>query len=182
MTRVDWFALGFVALMALYGLRKGLIASAFSAAGVIGGAAVGARLAPHLLSGGSRSPYTPVAALGGAIVLAILLEAVGSLAGRTLRTGLRLPPLRALDSAGGFVLGAASGLAIVWVLGAAALLLPGQTSLRRSAQQSLVVRRLDAIHLATALELGDELDALVTYDVRMAAAAGTLGLETLAPQ
>jgi uncharacterized membrane protein required for colicin V production len=144
-THVDWFALGFVALMALYGLRKGLIASALSAAGVIGGAVVGARLAPHLLSGGSRSPYTPVAALGGAIVLAIVLEAIGSLAGSTLRSGLRLPPLRALDSAGGFVLGAASGLAIVWVLGAAALLLPGQTSLRRSAQQSLVVRRLDAI-------------------------------------
>src|ERR671933_170944 len=131
--------------MALYGLRKGLIAGALSAVGVIGGALVGARLAPHLLAGGSRSPYTPVAALGGAIVLAILLEAVGSLAGSTLRSGLRLPPLRALDSAGGFVLGAAAGLAVVWVLGAAALLLPGQTSLRRSAQQSLVVRRLDAI-------------------------------------
>src|SRR5437588_4309221 len=131
--------------MALYGLRKGLIASALSAAGVIGGAIVGARLAPHLLSGGSRSPYTPVAALGGAIVFAIVLEAVGSLAGATLRSGLRLPPLRALDSAGGFVLGAASGLAIVWVLGAAALLLPGQKTLRRDAQQSLVVRRLDAI-------------------------------------
>src|SRR5205085_12064664 len=82
---------------------------------------------------------------GGAVVLAILLEAIGSLAGSTLRSGLRLPPLRALDSAGGFVLGAAAGLAVVWVLGAAALLLPGQTSLRRSAQQSLVVRRLDAI-------------------------------------
>ena len=145
MTRVDWFALGFVALMALLGFRKGLIASALSAAGVIGGAIVGARLAPHLFSGGSRSPYTPVAALAGALVLAIGLEAVGSLAGATLRSGLRLPPLRALDSVGGFALGAAAGLAIVWVLGAAALLLPGQTSLRRSAQRSLVVRRLDAI-------------------------------------
>jgi uncharacterized membrane protein required for colicin V production len=144
-TRVDWFALGFVALMALLGFRKGLIASALSAAGVIGGAIVGARLAPHLFSGGSRSPYTPVAALAGALVLAIGLEAVGSLAGATLRSGLRLPPLRALDSVGGFALGAAAGLAIVWVLGAAALLLPGQTSLRRSAQRSLVVRRLDAI-------------------------------------
>src|SRR5918912_1868382 len=131
--------------MALYGLRKGLISGALSAVGVIGGALVGARLAPPLLAGGSRSPYTPVAALGGAVVLAILLEAVGSLAGSTLRSGLRLPPLRALDSAGGFVLGAAAGLAVVWVLGAAALLLPGQTTLRRSAQQSLVVRRLDAI-------------------------------------
>src|SRR5919198_303991 len=145
MTRVDWFVLAFVALMALLGLRKGLIASALSAAGVIGGAILGARLAPHLFSGGSRSPYTPVAALAGALVLAIGLEAVGSLAGATLRSGLRLPPLRALDSVGGFALGAAAGLAIVWVLGAAALLLPGQTTLRREAQRSLVVRRLDAI-------------------------------------
>jgi uncharacterized membrane protein required for colicin V production len=145
MTRVDWFVLAFVALMALLGFRKGLIASALSAAGVIGGAIVGARIAPHLLSGGSRSPYTPVAALAGALVLAIALEAVGSLAGATLRSGLRLPPVRALDSLGGLVLGGAAGLAIVWVLGAAALLLPGQTSLRRNAQRSLVVRRLDAI-------------------------------------
>src|SRR5438876_1494519 len=131
--------------MALLGLRKGLIASALSAAGVIGGAIIGARLAPHLLSRGSHSPYTPIAALAGALVLAIALEAIGSLAGSTLRSGLRLPPLRAIDSAGGFVLGAASGLAVVWVLGAAALLLPGQTTLRHTAQRSLVVRRLDAI-------------------------------------
>src|ERR687888_1676929 len=131
--------------MALLGLRKGLIASALSAAGVIAGAIVGARLAPHLLSGGSRSPYMPGAALAGALILAVALETVGSLAGKTLRSGLRIPPLRALDSLGGLVLGAAAGFAVVWVLGAAALLLPGQTTLRRSAQQSLVVRRLDAI-------------------------------------
>ena len=145
MTRIDWIALGFVALMAVLGLRKGLIASALSAAGVIGGAVVGARLGPHLLSGGSRSPYTPIAALAGALLLAIILETLGSLAGATLRSGLRIPPLRALDSLGGFVLGAAAGLAIVWVLGTAALLLPGQTTLRESAQGSLVVRRLDQI-------------------------------------
>ena len=145
MTRIDWIALGFVALMALLGLRKGLIASALSAAGVIGGAVIGARLGPHLLSGGSRSPYTPVAALAGALILAIAFEAVGSLAGSTLRTGLRIPPLRAVDSLGGFVLGAAAGLAVVWVLGTAALLLPGQTTLRQDAQRSLVVRRLDQI-------------------------------------
>jgi uncharacterized membrane protein required for colicin V production len=144
-TRVDWIALGFVALMALLGLRKGLIASALSAAGLIAGAIVGARLAPHLLSGGSRSPYTPIAALAGALVLAAALEAAGSLAGSALRSGLRIPPLRTLDSVGGLVLGAAGGLAVVWVVGTAALLLPGQTSLRLSAQRSLIVRRLDQI-------------------------------------
>jgi len=43
------------------------------------------------------------------------------------------------------------------------------------------MRSLDAIHLATALTLGAELDALVTYDVRMAEAARAAGLRVEAP-
>lgn len=43
------------------------------------------------------------------------------------------------------------------------------------------LRSLDAIHLATALEAADDLDALVTYDTRLAAAAGTFALTVLAP-
>ncbi len=145
MTRVDWLALGFVAITALLGLRKGLIGSALSVAGIVAGAILGARLAPHLLAGGSRSPYTPLAALAGATVCAIVFESVGSAVGGLVRGALRLPPLRALDSAGGFVLGGVAGAAIVWVIGAAALLLPGQTGLRRGAQQSVVLRQLNAI-------------------------------------
>jgi uncharacterized protein len=44
-----------------------------------------------------------------------------------------------------------------------------------------VVRALDAIHLATALSLGDDLSVLVTYDDRMLEGAGLLGLSTAAP-
>jgi predicted nucleic acid-binding protein len=43
------------------------------------------------------------------------------------------------------------------------------------------LRSLDAIHLAAALELGDELEALVTYDAQMARAAEALGLPVAAP-
>lgn len=43
------------------------------------------------------------------------------------------------------------------------------------------VRSLDAIHLATALTMGDDLDAVVTYDVRMGDAAASLGLRVIAP-
>jgi len=43
------------------------------------------------------------------------------------------------------------------------------------------LRSLDAIHLATALEASEELDGLVTYDSRLAAAAETFGLAVLAP-
>jgi predicted nucleic acid-binding protein len=45
-----------------------------------------------------------------------------------------------------------------------------------------VLRTLDAIHLATALAIGDDLDAIVTYDERMIAAAEMLGLATETPR
>lgn len=43
------------------------------------------------------------------------------------------------------------------------------------------MRSLDAIHLATALRLADDLDALVTYDRRMIEAARALGLPVASP-
>ena len=144
-TRADWFALGLVLLAGLVGLRKGLVASFLSVVGIVAGALLGARLAPHVLASGSRSPYTPLVALGGAVVLAAVLETLASMAGAIVRRAMLFPPLRALDSAGGLVLGAATGLAVVWVVGAAALLLPGQPGLRETAQRSVLLRRLNEI-------------------------------------
>jgi len=43
------------------------------------------------------------------------------------------------------------------------------------------LRSLDAVHVAAALSLGDDLDELVTYDVRMAAAATASGLVVTSP-
>lgn len=43
------------------------------------------------------------------------------------------------------------------------------------------LRSLDAIHLATAQQLGPELTALVTYDVRMVTAAKQLGHRIVQP-
>ncbi len=43
------------------------------------------------------------------------------------------------------------------------------------------VRSLDAIHLAAALALGPDLGQIVTYDLRMQAAAEQLGLDVAAP-
>lgn len=44
-----------------------------------------------------------------------------------------------------------------------------------------LLRPLDAIHLATALLLQDELEALLTYDVRLAGAAHRHRLQTASP-
>jgi uncharacterized protein len=55
------------------------------------------------------------------------------------------------------------------ILDSAAMLDPG------------ILRTLDAIHLATALTVGGDLDAIVTYDDRMLAGADLLGLPTAVP-
>lgn len=52
---------------------------------------------------------------------------------------------------------------------------------RAAALEPEVLRTLDALHLAAAFELGDELDGVVTYDDRLAGAASLLGLAVLAP-
>lgn len=43
------------------------------------------------------------------------------------------------------------------------------------------LRSLDAVHLAAALDLGDDLDGLVTYDERLAEAARFHGIVVTAP-
>jgi uncharacterized protein len=52
---------------------------------------------------------------------------------------------------------------------------------RASALEPPALRSLDALHLASALELGDDLGGFVAYDPRLAGAAATAGLPVLAP-
>lgn len=49
------------------------------------------------------------------------------------------------------------------------------------ALEPAIMRSLDPIHLAAALSLGDDLDAVVTYDDRMIEGAGLLGLSVASP-
>ena len=140
---VDWVVVAFVVLNALGGMRRGLVVTALSLGGLVAGAFVGARVAPHLLSGGASSPWAAVAGLVGAVLGAVLLQTLAVVAGSLVRGGLRLTPLRFLDSFGGLVAGAAMGVVLVWVIGAAAALTPGQSGLRRQVQKSAIVRRLD---------------------------------------
>jgi uncharacterized protein len=56
------------------------------------------------------------------------------------------------------------------ILGAAAMLLPAE------------LRTLDAIHLATARQLGSDLARVVTYDERMRAAAQAVGCRVATPR
>ncbi len=65
-----------------------------------------------------------------------------------------------------------------------ALVLLGLTSAtfeRAATLDPKELHSLDAIHLAATLELGDELDGIVTYDGRMSAAAALYGIAVIAP-
>jgi len=143
---LDWIILGVIVLAALAGFRRGLVVTAFSLAGIVVGAVVGARAAPHFLAEGPHSRYTALVGLGGAIVGMAAFRLFAALLARTIRGGLRLlPPLRLLDSLGGAVVGAACGIALAWVAGAVALQIPGHPEIRNDVRQSEVLDRLNQV-------------------------------------
>jgi hypothetical protein len=87
-----------------------------------------------------------VIAIVGALLLLVAFQALGLRIGLTLRRGMfSIPPLRSIDTIGGFLLGAASGLVLAWVVGVVALQLPGQTHLRQEVQRSLILRGLNGL-------------------------------------
>jgi S1-C subfamily serine protease len=170
-TTLDWIALAVIAVTALNGLRRGLVVGAFALAGIVAGAYAGAKLAPQFLSG--ESAYTPLVALAGAVLLGTLLRSLAGMAGGAVRSSLfAVPPLRVLDTIGGSVLGAAVGVALVWVAGAVALHVPGQTELREEVQQSRILRELNRrvppSRLLDAIARVDLLDRIAGPQARVA--------------
>src|SRR3972149_8189093 len=86
----DWVVLAVIAVSALYGLATGFLRGAFSLAGFALGAYVGARIAPELLR--DASPYVPLVALGGAILIGSLMRGLAGLVAGGFRTSLRGVP------------------------------------------------------------------------------------------
>jgi predicted nucleic acid-binding protein len=86
---------------------------------------------------------------------------------------------RALDRAG---FGAAERRRARQILTRVALVdVDRRTLLAAAALDPPTLRTLNAIHLATALTLREDLTALVTYDRRLAAAAKRVEIEAAAP-
>jgi hypothetical protein len=142
-TWVDWIIVLFVLAMAVWGYAQGLIVGALSLAGFVAGGFLGSRLGPMLLSEGSRSPYAPLFALMGALLVGGILAAALEVLGFSLRGRLG-HGLGALDGVGGALLVAAIGLGLVWLAGAVALHTPGARELREPIQRSAILQRLNA--------------------------------------
>jgi S1-C subfamily serine protease len=159
LTSLDWIIIGFALFMALWGYAQGLIVGALSLAGFMGGAFLGARLGPLLLSEGSQSPYAPLIAL-----------ATAALAGLAVASGLEVLGFRVkgrlgevlgvLDGVGGALLLSCVALGFAWVLGAVALQTPGARELRPDIQRSAILRALNSVLPPS----GPLLNALARFD------------------
>jgi S1-C subfamily serine protease len=139
---VDWIIIGLTLLMGVWGYAQGLIVGALSLAGFAGGALLGSRLGPLLLEEGSRSPYAPLFALLGALLIGGVLASGLEVLGFHLRHRLG-ESLGLLDNAGGAMLVAALGLGFAWIFGAVALQTPGARELRRPIQRSAILQELN---------------------------------------
>jgi len=140
----DWVVIAVVAIAGLYGISTGFLRGAFSLAGFAFGAYLGARVAPQILTDGS--PYVPVVALAGAILLGTLMRGLAGLLAGVLRTSIGvIPGMRLLDRFAGLVLGLAAGVFLCWAIGAVLLYVPGETELRRSVQRSAILSEINDV-------------------------------------
>ncbi len=143
MSLVDVGIVLFVIALGAVGYERGLLASALPLAGFIGGAALGARVGPELLSQGAQSQYAPlVATITGLLVGAFVAVALD---GVTRRLGTRRPGsiARRLDGIGGALILGALALLVCWGFGAVALHATGVRDLREAVQRSTLLGALN---------------------------------------
>ena len=142
MSTADWVVIAVVSIAGLYGISTGFLRGAFSLAGFAFGAYVGARAAPLILTDGS--PYVPVVALAGAVVVGSLMRGLAALLAGALRASIGvIPGVRFLDRLAGLALGLVAGVFLCWAIGAVLLYVPGETELRRSVQRSTILSEIN---------------------------------------
>lgn len=160
MTTLDWIIVAIVVVFGLFGYARGFIVGALSLGGFAAGALLGARVGPLLLPEGSHSPYGPLFALAGALLVGGLLSSVLETIGMKVRGVVRLPGLGLLDGLLGALLTAALALGLVWIGGAVVLQTPGIRELRHEVQRSTVLSELNALLPPS----GPILNALARFD------------------
>lgn len=145
MSGIDWLIVGFTVLLAFYGYVQGFIVGVLSLVGFGLGAAIGTRIGPLLLPGGSASRYAPLFGLLGAVLAGAVLARGFEGVGLHVRRALRMSGVRALDGLLGAALTGCVALGIAWVLGAVALQSTGSAVLRRDIERSSILTELDRL-------------------------------------
>jgi len=123
MNSVDYVLLVLAVLAGLSGWRNGLVGGVLSFAGFIGGALVGAVIAPHVL-GSMSGVVAAVLGVGIVILAAGIGNALAGLLGNWVRETVSWRPVRVVDSVGGSMFGVLSFALVAWVVASAVLVVP----------------------------------------------------------
>ena len=153
-------------VVAIAGWRAGVITTAASFAGFIGGALCGAWLVPNLIADREwPTLLQAMATLAGMFVLGVIGQAILGFAGRSVRDAVDFRPIRMLDSASGMVVSILAFLLCAWmVLSVAAASSLGPTSEQVRASRSFPL--LDQVLAGPGGSLLDDArELLATIDV-----------------
>jgi S1-C subfamily serine protease len=176
---LDWILLLAVISFGISGYRQGFIVGAMSFIGFLGGAIIGAKLAPSissLIGNGRRSPVT------GLVVVflgAALGQLIASAAAAWLRTRILWRPAQTVDSVGGAVVSGISVLLVAWLMATAVNRSP-YLSLRRQVHGSAVIQAVDSLVPDSARQLFANFLRLVEQQGFPQVFAG-LGGDTIVP-
>jgi S1-C subfamily serine protease len=104
-------------VVAIAGWRSGVITTAASFAGFIGGALFGAWLVPTMIAEQDwPTVVQAMATLAGMFVLGVIGQAILGFMGRTIRDAVDFRPIRLLDSASGMVVSILAFLLCAWMV------------------------------------------------------------------
>ncbi len=141
---LDWVLLLAVVAFGISGYRQGFIVGVMSFIGFLGGAILGAKLAPSissLIGNGKRSPVTGIVVV---FLGAALGQLVASALAAAVRTRIHWRPAQTVDSVGGAVVSGISVLLVAWLMATAVNRSPYE-ALRRQVHGSAVIQAVDAL-------------------------------------
>lgn len=145
MTLLDVAIVVLAAFFGFVGFARGFIIGVLSLVGFAGGAYLGTRFGPQLLTEGNASPFAPLFGLLGALVGGVVLSAGAEGIGGAMRSGIRSPAFAAFDGMLGSVLAVALALGLAWLVSVIVLQTPGIRDWRRPIQQSVILKELNTI-------------------------------------
>jgi S1-C subfamily serine protease len=143
MALVDLLLIVLALVFALSGFRQGLLVSATSFFGFLGGAVLGAQLSGPVADRIEGSSVTRVfAALVVVLAGALLGQVVAGAAGRALRRAVTWEPAKVVDSVAGAVVSAAAVLLVAWMV-ASPLATAPLPQVASQVRQSALVQAVD---------------------------------------
>jgi S1-C subfamily serine protease len=150
---VDLIILGVLLLVALIGWHQGLVRSALSLVGTIGGGLLAAASLPWILSNlGALGPAAAAISVGVVLAGVGLGNAVVVTLGRPLWMALQVGPARVVDAAAGALMSLFAGLIAMWLVAATVTSLPSPT-LASAVRSSALLQQVERLAPSQATDL-----------------------------